>query len=68
MNGFAVDLAGKSSSPHVALGYFGLDQLPVFKVLAEQYGVCDQWFAALRMPWLASLGPVLRPLRRRSLV
>lgn len=47
MKGFAVDLARISDSPQVAMSYFGMEDLPVFKALANYYPVCDRWFAAL---------------------
>jgi phospholipase C len=47
MKGFAADFATKSDSPQIAMSYFGLDDLAVFKALADQYPVCDRWFAAL---------------------
>lgn len=47
MNGFARDFAKKSDSPQIAMSYFGLDDLPVYKALAQHYPVCDRWFCAL---------------------
>jgi phospholipase C len=47
MNGFARDFARNSNSPQVVMSHFGMDALPVYKVLANHYAVCDRWFAAL---------------------
>ena len=47
MLGFVADFATESDSPQIVMSYFGLDDLPVFKALADQYPVCDQWYAAL---------------------
>jgi phospholipase C len=47
MRGFAADFARQSDSPHIAMSYFGMDDLPVYKALANHYPVCDRWFASL---------------------
>jgi phospholipase C len=47
MRGFAADFAKESDSPQIVMSYFGMDDLPVFKALANVYPVCDRWFAAL---------------------
>lgn len=47
MNGFARDFARGSDSPQVVMSHFGMESLPVYRVLAEHYPVCDRWFAAL---------------------
>jgi phospholipase C len=47
MKGFVADLALESGSPQIAIGYFGMEDLPVFRALANWYPVCDRWFAAL---------------------
>ena len=47
MRGFAADFARQSDSPQIAMSYFGLDDLPVYKALANHYPVCDRWFASL---------------------
>ncbi len=47
MRGFASDFARQSDSPQIAMSYFGLDDLPVYKALANHYPVCDRWFASL---------------------
>ena len=47
MNGFARDFANSSNSPQVVMSYFGMDSLPVYRTLADNYAVCDRWFAAL---------------------
>lgn len=47
MRGFAADLAKKSDSPQIAMSYFSVDELPVYKGLAAHYPVCDRWHAAL---------------------
>ena len=47
MRGFAADFAEESDSPQIVMGYFPLDDLPVYKGLAGHYPVCDRWFAAL---------------------
>ena len=47
MNGFARDFAKVSDSPQIVMSYYGMDSLPVYRVLADHYPVCDNWFAAL---------------------
>lgn len=47
MNGFARDFAHTSNSPQIVMSYFGMDALPVYRVLADHYAVCDRWFASL---------------------
>ena len=47
MNGFARDFAEDSDSPQIVMSYFGMDALPVYRVLADHYAVCDRWFASL---------------------
>jgi phospholipase C len=47
MQGFARDFALESDSPQVVMGYFGLDSLPVYRILADYYAVCTRWFASL---------------------
>lgn len=47
MNGFARDFALQSDSPQIVMSYFGMESLPTYRALAEQYPVCDQWYAAL---------------------
>ncbi len=47
MRGFAADFAKQSDSPQIAMSYFGMDDLPVYKALAKHYPVCDRWFASL---------------------
>ena len=47
MKGFVADLARESDSPQIAISYFGMEDLPVYRALANWYPVCDRWFAAL---------------------
>jgi len=47
MQGFTVDFAKESDSPQIVMSYYGMESLPVYRVLADNYPVCDNWFAAL---------------------
>lgn len=46
MNGFAANYATLSSSPEDVMHYFSSAQVPVSTALAQQYAVCDAWFAS----------------------
>jgi phospholipase C len=46
MQGFARDLYHRSDSPQLALTVYGEEELPVHYKLADEFCVCDRWFAA----------------------
>ena len=46
MKGFARDLYRRSDSPQLALTVYGEEDLPVYYKLADEFCVCDRWFAA----------------------
>jgi phospholipase C len=46
MQGFARDLYNRSDSPQLALTVYGEEELPVHYKLADEFCVCDRWFAA----------------------
>ena len=46
MKGFARDLYHRSDSPQLALTVYGEEELPVYYKLADEFCVCDRWFAA----------------------
>jgi phospholipase C len=46
MLGFARDLYRRSDSPQLACTIYGEEELPVHYKLADEFMVCDRWFAA----------------------
>ncbi len=46
MKGFARDLYRRTDSPQLALTVYGEADLPVYYKLADEFCVCDRWFAA----------------------
>ena len=46
MQGFARDLYSRSDSPQLALTVYGEEELSVHYKLADEFCVCDRWFAA----------------------
>jgi phospholipase C len=46
MQGFARDLHNRSDSPQLALTVYGEEELSVHYKLADEFCVCDRWFAA----------------------
>jgi phospholipase C len=46
MRGFARDLYRRTDSPQLALTVYGEADLPVYYKLADEFCVCDRWFAA----------------------
>jgi len=46
MKGFARDLYRRTDSPQLALMVYGEADLPVYYKLADEFCVCDRWFAA----------------------
>ena len=46
MQGFARDLYNRSDSPQLAMTIYGEEELPVHYKLADEFCVCDRWFAA----------------------
>lgn len=46
MNGFARDLERRTDSPQMAMTVYGEADLPVYYKLADEFCVCDRWFAA----------------------
>ena len=46
MMGFAADLHNRTDSPQLALTVYGQQELPIHYALADEFCVCDRWFAA----------------------
>ena len=47
MQGFTLNYAAKGGPPADCMTYFTPDQVPVSAWLANNYAVCDQWFASV---------------------
>ena len=47
-DGFVTEYYGRApDGAHEAMGYFNRAQLPAFYTLADEFTLCDQWFASL---------------------
>jgi phospholipase C len=50
MGRFVASFAGRaganSSQLRLVMDYFGADQLPVYAVLAREFGICDKWYTS----------------------